>query len=99
MLMVIRLPIYMYNGIKNWKELSRNIKECKRKDVFKTLVKQHLLDKRLSKKIKTNTLFALSKLFFKTVTCLFYFTESCAIGVKLHFINMLYLCIIISHYL
>ena len=34
-------------GIKNWKELPRNIKECKRKDVFKTLVKQHLLDKGL----------------------------------------------------
>ena len=32
-------------GIKNWKELPRNIKDCKRKDVFKTLVKQHLLDK------------------------------------------------------
>ena len=34
-------------GIKNWKELPRNIKECERKDVFKTLVKQHLLDKGL----------------------------------------------------
>ena len=40
---------FFYNGIKNWNELPRNIKECKRKDVFKTLVKQHLLDKGLSK--------------------------------------------------
>ena len=41
--------VILENGIKNWKELPRNIKECKRKDVFKTLVKQHLLDKGLSK--------------------------------------------------
>ena len=37
--------VILENGIKNWKELPRNIKECKRKDVFK----QHLLDKALSK--------------------------------------------------
>ena len=40
---------FFYNGIKDWNELPRNIKECKRKNVFKTLVKQHLLDKGLSK--------------------------------------------------
>ena len=39
----------LFNGIKNWKEHPRNIMECKRKDGFKTLVKQHLLDKGLSK--------------------------------------------------
>ena len=41
-------PLFYY-GIKNWKELPRNIRKCKKKDVFKTLVKQHLLDKGLSK--------------------------------------------------
>ena len=40
---------FFYNGIKNWNELPRNIKEYTRKDVIKTLVKQHLLDKGLSK--------------------------------------------------
>ena len=40
---------FFYNGIKNWNELPRNIKEYTRKDVFKILVKQHLLDKGLSK--------------------------------------------------
>ena len=40
---------FFYYGIKNWKELPRNVMECKRKDVFKTLVKQHLLDKGHSK--------------------------------------------------
>ena len=40
---------FFYNGVKNWNELPRNIKECKTKDVFKSLVKQHLLNQGLSK--------------------------------------------------
>ena len=40
---------FFYNGVKNWNELPRNIKVCKTKDVFKSLVKQHVLNQGLSK--------------------------------------------------
>ena len=74
------LGLLFYYGIKNWKELPRDIKECKRKHVFKTLVKQHLLDKGLSKYNKNNHSFCTFKIVF-----------NCNMSVLIHYI-MCYWC-------
>ena len=40
---------FFYQGIKNWNELPRHIKEIKGKESFKVNVKKHLMDKGLDK--------------------------------------------------